>query len=475
MRRLFMSQSANVAFVMVLTARFAAAAPPPKTAPVAAPPTSTTPVAPAAGQLLGPPTTSLATPLTYVPPVEPKLPALTMEDAVAIALQRNRDVIAAKLDIQAAELDRVAAGVYWNPTLSYSIQNLVLGRGGYANSPEHPGFFSEPEHTVGVSEVIDIWAKRSGRIRAADEAIRYRRYEVEDAIREIVYDVRSAFADVVREQSERDLSLETRDRYAETVRLSRARFSAGEISDAELRKIELEGLKYENDVIDAGLEFELAKEKLAALIGIGTDLPYSAAFPLPRDFVVSIPALTSDAFQRRPDLLATRAAARVAEATLGSARREAYPDISLGVAYSHSAFQVSGDNPNTLGFSVSTALPFFDRNQAGIGRAELDRRRAENDAARIELMVRHEVSEAAHRVDRAKSLISVYESGGMLARADLALTVAEKSYRAGAISLLELLEARRTYIETRGSYLRAQHDYRQSIIDLYHAVGGSPK
>ena len=70
---------------------------------------------------------------------------------------------------------------------------------------------------------------------------------------------------------------------------------------------------------------------------------------------------------------------------------------------------------------------------------------------------------------------SVYEGGGMLKRAESALNVAEKSYKAGAISLLELLEARRTYIETEASYLRAQHDLRQATVDLSHAVGEKAK
>ena len=410
-------------------------------------------------------------------PSEPRFPELTIQGAMAIALRQNRDIIAAKLDITAAELDRVAAGLYWNPVFSYSANNLVLPD---ANTQEgaaspHQGFFSQVQHTFAISEVIDVWAKRSARIHAADAELKYRRLAVEDALREILYDVSSAFVDVVREQSERDLSRETRARYAETVRLSRARFSAGEISDAELRKIELEGLKYENAVIDAELEFDLAREKLASLLGIGTDLPYSPAFPVPHEFPVSIPKLTQEAFEHRPDLLATRAAARAAEAELGSARREAFPDISVGVSYTHSNFTVSGDNPNVLGLSASLPLPLFDRNQAGIGRAELEIRRANNDEKRIELEVRREVAEAARRVERAQALLSVYEKGGMLDRADTALRVAEKSYRAGAISLLELLEARRTYIETRGDYLRVQHEFRQAIIDLYHSVGGSPK
>ena len=59
----------------------------------------------------------------------------------------------------------------------------------------------------------------------------------------------------------------------------------------------------------------------------------------------------------------------------------------------------------------------------------------------------------------------------MLARAETALRVAEKSYRAGAISLLELLEAQRTYLDTRAQYLRALYDFRQAAVDVTHAVG----
>src|SRR4051794_38040799 len=50
---------------------------------------------------------------------------MTMEQAVQIALQRNREVIAARLEIEAAQLDRVAAGVYWNPVFSYAAGNFI--------------------------------------------------------------------------------------------------------------------------------------------------------------------------------------------------------------------------------------------------------------------------------------------------------------------------------------------------------------
>jgi cobalt-zinc-cadmium efflux system outer membrane protein len=432
---------------------------------------------------------------------------LTTDEAVRIALERNREVIAVRLDIEAAQLDVVAARIYPNPVASYSLGNLVL-IGNKQGGAVEPGFFSQPVQSIGVSEIIDVWAKRSARTRAAERGVEEKRLQVEDALREIVYAVRSAFADVTREQHERQLAREIADRYGDTVRVSRGRFRAGDISEAELRRVELEGLRYTNAVIDADLQLDLAREKLARLMGLasGSQLPAQVADLADTRRAYSVPALISLAMEYRPDVRAAGAAHRTAEAQLDSAKREVYPDISLGASYTHSAFTVSGDNPDTLGLSLSLPLPLFDRNQAAIGRSSLDIRRADNELERLRLSVAHDVAEAVRRADRSRALIDVFEGTveetetiaaaapaapgakpmppspplpaekrGMLARAENGLRVAEKSYQAGAISLLELLDTQRTYLDVRGQYLRAVYDYRQATVDVNHAVGTEVK
>ena len=412
---------------------------------------------------------------------------LTMEQAVALALARNRDVIAAKLEIAASELDVVAARVYPNPTLQYSVGNLVLGRGN-SQPPAglNPGFWDQPVQNVGLSEIIDVWSKRGARLRAASRGVALRRLVVEDALREIVHGVRSAFADVLRAAAERDLAHEVAARYAETVRISRARFQAGDMSEAELRKIELEGLKYDNQVTDADMQADLERNRLMAILGFAPGAPLPAADP--RDEAsrpsYDLAALTRRALERRPDLRATAAAGDVASAQLVAATREAYPDLSVGFNYTHDSFTVSGDNPNTLGLSLSVPLPVFDRNQANRRRAELDQRRAENDAERVRIRVEHDVADAVRRTVRSERLLLAFEGEaapaatagagapvGMLGRAETALRVAERSYKSGATSLLELLEAQRTYLETRAQYLTALYDFRQAKVDLIHAIG----
>jgi cobalt-zinc-cadmium efflux system outer membrane protein len=103
---------------------------------------------------------------------------------------------------------------------------------------------------------------------------------------------------------------------------------------------------------------------------------------------------------------------------------------------------------------------------------------------RLRLAVENDVAQAVRKAQRSQKLLAIFERpgtgatasatsdpGGMLARAETAVKVAEKSYKAGAISLLELLDAQRTYLDTRAQFLHARQDFRQAAIDVAHAVG----
>ena len=68
----------------------------------------------------------------------------------------------------------------------------------------------------------------------------------------------------------------------------------------------------------------------------------------------------------------------------------------------------------------------------------------------------------------------MYETGGLLTRAESSLKTAESSFKLGHFSLLELLEAQRTFIETRAQYLRVRDDHHKAKIDVIHAVGREP-
>ena len=417
---------------------------------------------------------------------------LTIGQAVSIALQREP-----RRHRRQDRDRRRRSWMSWrrasipNPGVSVGVGNLVLGKANdqRARCSHSRGSSASRWQTVGVTEILDVWSKRGARTRAADRGVDQRRCLTEDALREVVYAVRSAFADAVRARARaRAGAKRWPTRYAETVRLSQSRFRAGDISEAELRKIELEGMRYENAVIDGELQVGVARQHLVALLGLGPDegLPGGKLVEPDAQPAFDLKQLTANALEHRPDLRAATVGRSAAEARLASAEREAYPDLTLGATYTHSSFTISGDNPNSLGLSLSLPLPLFDRNQANIGRARLDIRHSDNDTLRLRLIIENDVAQAVRKAQRSQALLAVFEKpggggglassatsdkGGMQERAEIALRVAEKSYKAGAISLLELLDAQRTYLDTRAQYLHARQDFRQAAIDVAHAVG----
>ena len=79
--------------------------------------------------------------------------SLTSDQAVAVALQRNRDVIAARLEIEGSELEVVAARLYPNPVVGYQIGNLLLGQANLQNATPTRSFADQPVQVVGVNEM----------------------------------------------------------------------------------------------------------------------------------------------------------------------------------------------------------------------------------------------------------------------------------------------------------------------------------
>jgi cobalt-zinc-cadmium efflux system outer membrane protein len=410
--------------------------------------------------------------------------ALTEDEAVATALARSRDVIAARLSVEGAQVDKAAAGILPNPVLSYTAANLVLGRGNPQTnvlpngmvSTVNPGFFDQPVHSVGVSQVIDVWFKRSQRVEAADRGVEATQLLVDQAVREVSYAVRIAFADALRADEQRVLAKESRERYDETLRLTSAKLKVGDISDVDFKKIELEALRYKSAELQAALNSELGRQKLGALMVVPpTQIPQALA-PTARTLeqTFQLDNLISQAKETRPDLVASGKQIERARAALNSQQREAYPDIALSLSYTHDNFTVSGDNPNSLAFGISLPIPLFDRNQGGVGHARVDLSNAENDHDKLLHIIEYDVADAYKR-SASENLQLKLLTDDVAPRALKALTVAEKSYQAGAINLLELLEAQRTYVEVRSLEVDATYQFRQAVIDLTHAVGGTPK
>lgn len=371
----------------------------------------------------------------------------TLAEVVATTLRQNPDILAARLRADSAHAEQRIARALPNPQLSIA--------------PQVPYQYS-------VAAPFDLGPQRLYRTRAAGRGLDAARADVEDVTRQVVFQVRQVFYDVLLAQAARDLAAEQRDIFRQLLAADSVRLRAGDVPQRNVTKSELELARAAADLTRAVAQLHAARLALQLLMGVahpdtafalGGELAYRPT-DIPADSLLAI------AFTNRPDIRAAQARIAQSRAVRGMVTAELLPTPGLALVYQNPGYS-SGAN-YALGLSVTLPFPYWyggerERSRAGLEAAEVERRRVEAVAA-------NDVATALDAYRAARGLAETYESG-LLARAQTALDNARYAYATGASSLLDLLDAIRTYIDTRSDYVTALHDYWVSVFALSRAVG----
>ena len=401
---------------------------------------------------------SLVLALATVVGAQPPVTRLTLDEAIAIATQENPTLRAKEQELRAAQANEITAGLRPNPTASYSAEQLGAGSGNAA----------EPQHTVAISQLIETGGKRQRRIDSARASSRVTSFELADVRRQVVYQVRKAFTDIQVGQAALALAAQNLQTLDDVERIQRFRAERGDISELELLRIQVQRFAFERDAADARQVVQTARVALRGVLGparvaenveIVGELGFRNVRPTPAE-------LEQAALTNRPDIRAAEAARGRARANFDLARAGASWDFSPQIQYQ----RIGPDN--TIGFGVALPLRVFDRNQGEIARtrAEMDRADAARDGAVLQALteVNTAVATLVTQGDKLRLLREVY-----LPKAQQARDTVEFAYRRGGVSLLDFLDAQRTYRETALEQLRALGAYVSAVDQLEAAVGAS--
>jgi outer membrane protein, heavy metal efflux system len=390
---------------------------------------------------------------------------LTLDDALARLHRQSPELLAGALKVQAARGDVRTARLLPNPVLSAGVGNLPLGR----TNPRGLGVGDTVTSTVGAEQEVPLWGKRGARIEAAEHKAGAAEEERIDLEQQLSFEVRDRFTALLEASERLRLARENLDHYRETVRITGERARSGDISPAEFDKVALEQRGFEKEVDEAELDRHEAVAALLPLVGTdAVDIEPVGTLGLP-DVPADPEHLVTDALTRRPDLRAAEREQASADAALRLALASRWPNVTVGLAYTHSEFLVSGDLANSLGTTFSVPLPVFDRNQGEIQRAEAEALIAKHEVDRLRLTIPQDVRGAVTRYRVARERVGRFENG-FLRQAEEARKAAEASYREGAVSLLEFLEAERTYVETARDHLEALRDVNTAAFELTRAA-----
>jgi cobalt-zinc-cadmium efflux system outer membrane protein len=393
--------------------------------------------------------------------------ALTWEQVRQRFEQNNPTLLADNLSIDESRAEEITAFLRPNPQFSLTADGTQIAPEKGVWRP-FAGTFESPS----ISFLIERQRKRHLRLESAKKGTLIAESTHADLERTLLFNLRSAFVSTLQAKAVLQLAKDNLVYYDRVLDISRNRFSAGDIAQIDLDRLELQRVQYESDLQAAEENLETAKIQLLTLLNDRTPIErFDVSGPydfndqlLPRDEFRKI------ALDTRPDLKAATEAIDKARTDHTLAVANGSTDPTLSAWYTHNS---SNNNPfgiNTLGVSVGIPLRIFDRNQGEKLRTQLDITRNERLRDAAEASVLSDVDSGYATLESNVKLLRPYKAKYLQQAVRVRDTIFF-SYQNGGASLLDFLNAQSEYRTVELNYINLLGSYLTAAAQLNQAVG----
>jgi len=388
---------------------------------------------------------------------------ITLDDAIQLALQHNHALLAARSTILQSEAQEITANLRPNPSLTFDAQFLPVFQPDKFNADY---INTTAQFDLGISYLFERGKKRQHRLQAARDITAQTRLTVSDNERTLIFQVASQFVAIQLAESTLDLAQQDLKSFQDTVNISEARYKAGDISEGDFLKIKLQLLQFQTDVAQAVLAKVQALAALRQLLGYESVGP---GYDIAGDFEyqpvkVMLEDLQAKALMTRPDLRAAHQGIVAAQSAYELARANGKVDPTGTLDYDHVS------DTSAMSVFVNVQIPIFTRNQGEIARTRYAIAQAQELEHATSDQVMTDVVDAYEGLRTNDQVVSLY-LGGYLKAAKDSRDISEYAYKRGAASLLDFLDAERSYRATQLAYRQALAAYLTALEQLREAVG----
>jgi outer membrane protein, heavy metal efflux system len=388
---------------------------------------------------------------------------ISIDEAIRLALQHNHAILAARSTILQSQALETTADLRPNPVLSWDAQFLPI----FQPSKFDADYINtQAQFDLGIGYTFERGKKRQHRLQAAKDVTAATRYTVADNERQLVFNVGQQFVAVLLAQSTVDFDQQDVDSFQKTVEISQMRYKAGDMSEGDLLKIQLQLLQFQSDYLAAKLSKAQALAALRQLVGfesvpdnfdVDGELTYETVHG-------GLDDLKAMALRTRPDLLAAQQNVTAARSAEQLAEANGKRDLGASFNYSHVAAT------NTGAFFFNIQLPIFDRNQGEIARTRYVITQNEELAHENAQQVLTDVFDAFSSLRSSEEIVKLYQ-GGYVDQAKKSRDISEYAYKRGAASLLDYLDSERTYRANQLAYRQALATYMTALEQMRQSVG----
>ena len=421
---------------------------------------------------------------------------LTLDQARALALERNLNIAQAQNNVEAAQATVLAATGNYLPTLSASAgwnrsQTDVPVAGSYVD-PNTGRLVTAGGRTVGSRfstgldlgyTIFDGFSREGTMQRASSNAIASEQTAVRTR-QSIVFQVESAYLNVLRNEQLVKVSDENLKRDRRQLERITESNRVGALSLADVYRQQSQVAADELSLITAQNNYDKAKADLIALIGLDVSEEYTIADPSISTEIgqaelesaasqnQKFKDLAERAIARRPDYQAATESFNAAGAGVTTARSGYLPSISAGAGYNLNGDKFSTiSDTKTLSWGLSIRWSIFDgfgTNQV-LQAAQVLKRNADLALQQTQRNISVEVKKALLDLDAARKQYEVSQKGLISATEDR--KIAEERYNLGAGTLLDLLTGNANLVNAQANKVNAAYNYVTAKRNLEYVLG----
>lgn len=384
-----------------------------------------------------------------------QVPQFTLEELISLGLEHNPLLAALIRGAEAGEAGYKAARLLQNPTLSY--------RRGRARSWDR-----SVERTIegfSLKQPIENPIKRHFRIEIAEKDWHAAEH-ARDAVRlDVIFQIKQLFFKILLLQSREEYALKKEASTRELHKLMETRARLGEVKELEVIKLLVESLKAGKEKKQIHAELEITREELNTILG--NRLPAGFALKGKLDFTPSEydeSERVAAALRSHPELREQRVNVDSAQSVVNYKKWQALPDFELA-GFSDKHLDGQG-----AGIGISLNVPLWNLGARETQRAQYILQREVRLLNAAELEISAQVKRAIRRLRISEETLNIFYQG-LLEQADKSLKISELSYKQGEISLMDFLDAQRTFFSIWDDFQSALYNWNKDKAALEKAVG----
>ena len=387
---------------------------------------------------------------------------LRVNDAVRIARDANPMLRAARASVTAAGQRIGPAGALPDPQLQLGLMNRMASDFGNTMDPM-------TMNQVQLMQMLPWPGKLGGAKRAARHSAAAAHAEAAEQERMLIAKVRMAYYQAAYADRALDVMGRTRDLLRSFLDVSTTMYAVGSAVQQDVLRAQVEVARMSEEIARMGQERVAMAARLNALLGRSATSPVPA-LELPEADAGELPALDSLvawALAQRPALVAGAERVAAADASLSAARRELFPDFSLGFAY-----QQRSQFPTMVSLMVGINVPIFAAARQLPMRREMAAMRdmVSAELANLQNETVARIIETRARAVQDQNLIRLYR-GSVVPQARAAVQAALSSYRVGRVTFMTLVDNQMAVNRYETETYRLLADYHQAVGELEALAG----